>query len=331
MNFFNSTFTINLINYSEQEILINVKNLKIDFNINTKKIKDIIINNYKELEIKFINLNTLDFSILLTINRQIPYNHIINPDNNHLYYLNKYNTKLTDSMFVKYNIIGLAIIGLIIKDILDIEYNIKLFTHVNSVGNIFDKVDDYLCLYNDMDKFSTDNLPIIDPRAKILIQKQIIKAVNEKKYLSGSLQTLIYNLPKGLGIPYFNLFESTLARVLYLIPNLKSLEFCNVIDINYNRKNITKNIYFDNDKLIYESNINASIEQGITTGEILSFNTHFLPSIDITNNTKSINYKTLENVFIKTNNNDYFTLHKQIFVVEGLSAIAIFDLLKRQA
>ena len=49
MNFFNSTFTINLINYSEQEILINVKNLKIDFNINTKKIKDIIINNYKEL------------------------------------------------------------------------------------------------------------------------------------------------------------------------------------------------------------------------------------------------------------------------------------------
>ena len=77
---------------------------------------------------------------------------------------------------------------------------------------------------------------------------------------------------------------------MYLIPNLKSLEFCNVIDINYNRKNITKNIYFDNDKLIYESNINLGIEQGITTGEILSFNTHFLPSIDITNNTIKIEF-----------------------------------------
>lgn len=331
MNFFNHTFTINLINYNEQEILINVKNLKTNFNINTKKIKDKIIANYKELDIKFINLNTVDFTIQLIISRHTPYNHIIDPNNNHLYYLNKYNKKITDSILVKYNIIGISIVGLLIKDILEKEYNIKLFTHVNSVGNTFDKVDDYLSLYKDIDSFNTDNLPIIDPRAKILIQKQIIKAVNEKKYLSGSLQTLIYNLPKGLGIPYFNLFESSLAKVLYLIPNLKSLEFCNVIDINYNRKNITKNIYFDNDKLIYESNINLGIEQGITTGEILSFNTHFLPSIDFANNTKSINYQTLENVLIKSNNNDYFTLHKQIFLVEGLSAIAIYDLLKRQA
>ena len=61
------------------------------------------------------------------------------------------------------------------------------------------------------------------------------------------------------------------------------------------------------------------------------FNTYFLPSLLYNNNSTSINYKVLETVAVKKNLVEYFNLHKQIFVVEALSAIAIYDLMTKQA
>ena len=311
MNSLCYNFNLNLTKYQDNKIIINVKNLNI--------------------LIEFENFNNKipikDFNIILTIQDNILSNDIINPDYNHIYYLDSYTTKINSNLLLRYNILALSIVGLIIKEILLKNYNITFFTHINSVGNISDTVSDYNILFEDLFKFKYDKLPIVDQRAKILIQKIINKSVNDHKVISGSLETIIYNLPKGLGIPYFNLFESTVAKLLYSIPELKSLEFANVSKINNNLIQPYKNISFEKDKLTYESNIYYGVEQGITTGDYVLFKTHFIPPLIYNENSKSINYNTLENILIEPIKQEYFNLHKYIFQVEALTAIALYDLI----
>ena len=160
-----------------------------------------------------------------------------------------------------------------------------------------------------------------------MIQKLINKSINDKKTISGSLQTIIYNLPKGLGNPYFNLFESTIARLLYLIPTLKSLEFSNITKINNELIQPYKNISFKDDKLIYDSNIYYGVEQGISTGDYVYFNTFFIPPLIYNKESISINYQSLENTFIVPLKQEYFTMHKYIFQVEALTAISVYEML----
>lgn len=326
-----SSFHINLSRLENNKIIITIENLKIDFYINLDNIINTIKQYYSNIEIEFINFNerknNKNFLIIITINSQETLHHIINPENNHLYYLDSYTSTITNNMLLKYNIIAISIVGLIIKEILFNKHNITIFTHINSIGSIYDTVTDYQKLFKDLYKFKNDKLPIVDSRAKIMMQKQINKSVNTKQAISGSLQTIIFNLPKGLGNPYSKLFESNIAKQLYLIPSLKSLEFSNVYKINNERIQPIKNISFKNDKLIYDSNIYYGVEQGITTGDCIYFNTYFLPPLIFNKESISINYQTLENTYIETFKQEYFTMHKYIFQVEALTSIALYDMI----
>ena len=327
-----SSFYINLSRLENNKIIVTIENLKIDFSINLNNIINTIKQLYPNIQIEFVNFNerknNKNFLIIVTINSQETSQNIINPENNHLYYLDTYTTSITNNMLLKYNIISISIVGLIIKEILFTKYNITIFTHINSIGNIYDTVIDYNNLINELYKFKNDMIPIVDHRAKIMMQKLINRSINDKKAISGSLQTIIYNLPKGLGCPYSRLFESNIAKLLYLIPSLKSLEFSNIHKINNDIIQPIKNISFNNDKLLYESNIYYGVEQGITTGDVVYFNTYFLPPQIYNKTSLSINYQTLENTFIEPLKHEYFTMYKYIFQVEALTAISIYDMIK---
>lgn len=327
-----SSFHINLSRMDNNKIIVTIENLKINFYINLDNIINIVKQFYQNIQIEFVNFNerknNKNFFIILTITSQETSQNVINPENNHLYYLDSYTNTITNNMLLKYNIIAMSIVGLIIKEILFKKYNITIFTHINSIGNIYDTVNDYNKLLIDLYKFKNDKLPIVDNRAKIMMQKLINKSINDKKAISGSLQTILYNLPKGLGSPYSKLFESNIAKLLYLIPSLKSLEFSNIHKINNDFIQPIKNISFKNDKLIYDSNIYYGVEQGITTGDIVYFNSYFLPPLIYNKTSLSINYQTLENTFIEPLKQEYFTMYKYIFQVEALTAISIYDMLK---
>lgn len=331
MQFINSSFKIDITKLSNDKLLFSTRNLKIDHNIDLYKIITPLLNDYKEITVEFINANESffnNFALILNINNELSQNDIINPEENHLYYLNKYNKTINNADLLKYNIIGITIIGLIIKEFLNHNYNIKFFTHINSIKNIYDNINNYDTLINDINLYTQDKLPIVDHRAKQLMQKIINKAINSKQPISGSLETIIYNIPKGLGKPYFNLFEANLAGTLYLIPGLKSLEFANIYLINSNLENCYSNISFENDIIKYTSNVYYGVESGITTSDIVKFSTHFLPPILFNKNSTSINYKTLENIYIVKSKQEYFNLHKKIIFVESLTALSIYNLIK---
>lgn len=332
MHFFTSSFNININKISNNKIIINTSNIDVNFNLDPYKIISPLINEYNELNVEFINFNSKtknkDFSIILTINNSSSELDIINPEENHLYYLNEYNKEISNSILLKYNIIAISMIGLIIKEILYEDYHIKFFTHINSIKNVYDKVNDYNNLFNDIKFITQDKMPIVDLRAKQLMIKQINKAIHDKHPIGGSLETIIYGLPKGIGKPYFNLFEPTLCNFLYMIPGLKSVEFSNVYTINYTITKPYSNLKFINDRVNIDSNVYYGIEQGISTKDIVKYNTHFLPPYYYNNESTSINYLTLENVFIKKTKSEYFNLHKKITIVEAMSAIAVYKLLK---
>ncbi len=331
MHFLNYSFNINITKLSNNKILFSTKNLIIDYNLDPYKIITPLLNDYKEISVEFINTNESsfnNFALILEINKELLNNDIINPEENHLYYLNKYSKSIENSDLLKYNVIGLTIIGLITKDLLFHNYNIIFFTHINSIKNIYDKINNYDLLINDIKLYTQDKLPIVDPRGKQLMQKIINKSINSKQPISGSLETIIYNVPKGLGKPYLSLFEASLSGMMYLIPGLKSLEFANVYKINSDLENCYCDISFENDKITYNSNVYYGVESGITTSDIIRFSTHFLPPYLFNKTSTSINYKTLENIYVVKSKQEYFNLHKKIIFVEALASLCIYNLIK---
>lgn len=334
MQYFGNYIKINIFELNKNKLGITICNLDLDFEINFNQINEIIkelCDNFTIEQIDGIENNKIissNITLICNIKNYILNENIIDPENNYLYYLNNKSKEITINLFNKYKIIILTIIGLMIKQIIELKYNIHFITHISKVKNIQDIIPNNNLQYHKLLYLQQEQIPIYDPRAKILIEKEIKKAINNNLPISGSLETLIFNVPKGLGNPFFNSFEAKLSELLFLVPNLKGLEFANVININSNLSSPFKTIKFENDELIYHSNYYYGIEEGITTGDIISFTTHYLPPL-VYKNTKSINYKTLENIIIEKNS-EIINFYKNIKIIEALSSIVIYDFIRRK-
>lgn len=333
MQYFGNYIKINIFELNKNKLGISINNLELNLEINLNQIKETmrtLCDNFTIEQIDGIQNNKIistNITIICNINVKLLNENIIDPENNYLYYINNITEEITINLFNKYKIFILTIVGLITKQIIEQKHNINFITHVNKVKNISDFIPNNILNYNKLKYLTLEQIPIYDPRAKTLIEKEIIKSKNNNIPISGSLETFIFNVPKGLGKPFFHSFEAKLSELLFLIPNLKGLEYANVININSNLICPSKNIKFEDDKLTYNSNYYYGIEEGITTGDIIHFTTHYLPPL-LYKSTESINYKTLENIIIEKNN-EFINFYKNIKILEALCSIVIYDFLKK--
>lgn len=333
MQYFGFFIKINIFELNKNKIGLSISNIELDININFDEIKETITKLCDDVTIEHVEgiLNNKIISSTITIILQIKKTlfdkNIIDPQSNYLYYINNKIKDIEINLFNKYKIIILTIAGLIIKQTIYQKYKISFITHIHKVKNIQDLIPHQSIKHSNLKYLTQEQLPIYDSRAKILIEKEIRKAINNKYSISGSLETFIFNCPKGLGDPFFYPFESKLCELLFVTPNLKGIEFADVINVNNNLLIPYKNIKFEDDKLNYNSNCYYGIEEGITSGDTIRFITHYLPPI-CSKTTESINYKTLENIVIEKNI-EFINFYKNIDIIEALCSIIIYDFIKK--
>jgi chorismate synthase len=157
-------------------------------------------------------------------------------------------------------------------------------------------------------------------------QENIDKAISEGDTLGGIIECSVYNLPIGLGEPFFDSVESVISHIIFSIPSVKGIEFGE----GFNSARMKGSEY--NDRLLDLSgrtttNNCGGITGGITNGNQLIFKVALRPPSSISKAQSSINISTGKTELLKINGrHDICPALRAPVIIEAAAAIALCDL-----
>lgn len=220
--------------------------------------------------------------------------------------------------------------GALCKQILE-SYGIKIVSHIKSIGSIedesFNPVNVSDALIEELPKME---LPLINKNLDNDIRSEILSAKSEGDSVGGIIECAIVNIDAGIGNPFFDSVESTLAHLLFSVPAVKGVEFGEGFNITKLRgSEANDEFYYDEDKIKTRSNNNGGILGGITNGMPVIFKVAIKPTASILKkqNTINIDKKRNEELNIE-GRHDPCIVQRAVPVIESVAAIGILELLK---
>jgi len=222
----------------------------------------------------------------------------------------------------------LVFAGAICKQILE-RKGIIIGSHIKSIEKLEDKSFNMVKI--DAEKLKTlreVSFPVLDESIGSKMEETIIKAREKKDSVGGIIETAVINLPVGIGDPFFDSVESTLAQLLFSVPGVKGVEFGAGFDIAKMKGSEANDEYYtDGDKIKTFSNNNGGILGGITNGMPLVFRVAMKPTPSITKSQRTVDIETRENTKIEIEGrHDPCIVPRALPVVEAVAAIAVLDL-----
>lgn len=161
-------------------------------------------------------------------------------------------------------------------------------------------------------------------------QEKLKEAISEGDTLGGIIECSVYNIPIGLGEPFFDSIESVISYLVFSIPSIKGIEFGE----GFRSAKMKGSEY--NDTLLDISgrtmtNNSGGITGGLSNGNQIVFRAALRPPSSISKLQKTINTTTgkQEDLFIKGRHDICPALRAQI-IIEAVTAIGVCDLLFMQ-
>jgi len=221
----------------------------------------------------------------------------------------------------------LVFAGAICRQVLG-KKGIILGSHIKSIGTIEDAGFDLTEVGAEvLASLREKPFPVIDPSAGEAMEKAIILAKSSRDSLGGVIEAAVINLPAGIGEPFFDSMESTLAHILFSVPGIKGLEFGSGFEIAKMKGSEANDEYYIKDgKVKTYSNHNGGILGGITNGMPLIFRVAVKPTPSIGLEQRTINVARSENENIEiTGRHDPCIVVRAVPVIEAVTAMALLD------
>ncbi len=161
------------------------------------------------------------------------------------------------------------------------------------------------------------------------IDKEIKRVQSLGDSLGGVIQCEIFNVPIGLGEPFFDSVESLISHGIFSIPGVKGIEFgsgflgCENLGSEFND-------CFINREGRTLTNNNGGINGGISNGNKIIFSVAIKPTSSIFKNQETYNFKSgkIETLKIQGRHDVAFVLRVPI-VIEAMTALVLTDLLMK--
>jgi len=224
----------------------------------------------------------------------------------------------------------LVFAGAVSKQLLNAK-GILIGSHIKSIAQINDIAFDPSHINaKTLSTLNSSDFPVLTQNIKQKMKEEIILAKNDKDSVGGIIETAIINLPVGIGEPFFDSVESTLAHLIFSVPAVKGIEFGAGFEITKIRGSLANDPYYiDNGKIKTKLNNNGGINGGISNGMPIIFRTAIkpTPSIGIIQNTVDIMKKQNTTIEI-SGRHDPCIVPRALPVIEAVTAIAIMDLIK---
>lgn len=219
----------------------------------------------------------------------------------------------------------IVIVGAILNSCLK-KKNINVYSHILKLSSICDY--DYL----KNDKISLDLIdehiyPTIDNLDE-QIEAKLKNTIDNNDSIGGIIQTIITNLPVGLGDASFDSLEGEIAKAMFGIGAIKGIEFGQGFNFsNMTGSEANDEFYYDlNGQVKTRTNNNGGINGGITNGMPVVFNCAIKPTPSISQKQNTVNLKTKQNdTILIEGRHDPSIVRRINIVIKALTSFVIFD------
>lgn len=224
----------------------------------------------------------------------------------------------------------LVFVGAICKQILR-KSGIEIVAHIKSIGDMEDKS----FLDCDLDKLFINSLkyeefPLIKKNLEEKMKNEILSARKEGDSVGGIIECMVLGIKAGIGSPFFDSVESTLAHLIFSVPAVKGVEFGMGFDISKMKGSKSNDEYYLKEgKVKTKTNNNGGIIGGITNGMPIIFRVAIKPTPSVYKEQNSINISTMEETTLQIEGrHDPCIVQRAVPVIEGVSAVGILNLIK---
>ena len=170
---------------------------------------------------------------------------------------------------------------------------------------------------------------LLDTAQEQPMKAAIRAAAAEGDSVGGVLETAIVGLPAGLGEPFFDSVESTLAHMAFSIPAVKGIEFGTGFGFADLRGSAANDPFrMEDGRVVTATNHNAGINGGITNGMPVVFRTAIKPTPSIFKPQNTVDYLAKQNaVLALQGRHDPCIVARAAIVQSCAAALAVADLL----
>lgn len=223
----------------------------------------------------------------------------------------------------------LVFAGAIFKQLLE-ERGIFIGSHIKSIGQEQDEEFEKTEVDAEMLKSLAGRVfPVLIPEKEASMKELIARAKENMDSVGGVIETAIAGIRPGIGEPFFDSVESTLAHLIFSIPGVKGLEFgagFSIAGMYGSQSN--DEYYMDGDKVKTYSNNNGGIIGGLTDGMPIIFRTAFKPTPSIARKQRTIDIESRTNAELEIKGrHDPCIVLRALPVVEAAAAAALLDLI----
>ncbi len=208
------------------------------------------------------------------------------------------------------------------------QYNIIVAAHILAIKDIKDDSFDMNTNESSLNDLLNKSFPVLNNHCEELMKDKIREAKEHKDSIGGIIECMIYNVPVGLGKPFFDSLESQISHLMFSIPSIKSIVFGDDMTTMYGSE-ANDAYYYDNDTVKMKTNHNGGILGGLSTGMPIVFKVGVKPTPSIALKQETINIETKENTYIELKGrHDPCIVPRVNVVVESMAALAILDMME---
>ncbi|WP_315068630.1 chorismate synthase [uncultured Clostridium sp.] len=223
----------------------------------------------------------------------------------------------------------LVFAGAICKQVLA-GNGISIGAHIKSIGDIEDKSFYEVELNKELlEDLKNKELPLLISEKEKEMRETILKAKKEQDSVGGTIECTVLGVNAGIGNPFFDSVESTLAHLMFSVPAVKGIEFGKGFEMSKLRgSNCNDEYYYDCDKVKTYTNNNGGITGGITNGMPILFKVAMKPTPSISKVQRTIDIaEKKESDLIIEGRHDPCIVQRAVPVIEAVTAIGILDLI----
>lgn len=209
---------------------------------------------------------------------------------------------------------------------------VSIATHIKDCNGILDSdfSENEIELAKQFSDLNSKYFPTIDNKIGNKMQENIEQVQLQGDSVGGILETLINNLPAGVGEPFFNSIESTLSQLIFSVPAVKGIEFG--LGFAFSQKTGSQAndpFYFDEKtkSVKTKTNNNGGINGGISNGMPIVIKTVVKPTPSIYKPQETVDISTMKNSNLQiVGRHDPAIIHRARVVIDSVIAIGLVDL-----
>ena len=221
--------------------------------------------------------------------------------------------------------IGRVAAGAIAKQFLKSLHNIEILSWVKRIHDIDSDIN-------------SENVSLIQIESNFVrcpdekIARKMIDRIKqlqkEGDSCGGVIQSIVRNMPSGLGMPVFDKLEADLAKALMSLPATKGFEIGSGFSGTFLRGSEHNDSFIkstNSSKLKTVSNNSGGIQGGISNGENLQMKVAFKPTATIRKEQKTVNAAGDEVIMKAKGRHDPCVLPRAVPMVDSMIALVIAD------